>query len=114
MSSPSGLKGVWLRFGRADRGADRATASDPAYVLAEASFLLNLNRLNVALSRPRQKLVVVASRAVIDLLTSDLDIWDSAIIWKRLYYQYAPDVLWQGTREQRAGSHPRATRVRQA
>ena len=30
-----------------------ATASDPAYVLAEAEFLLNMNRLNVAISRPR-------------------------------------------------------------
>ncbi len=73
-----------------------ATASDPDYVLAEASFLLNLNRLNVALSRPRKKLIVVASRAVIDLLTSDLAIWDNAIIWKRLYHQFAPDILWEG------------------
>ena len=50
-----------------------ATASDPDYVLAEADFLLNLNRLNVALSRPRKKLIVVASRSVINLLVSDLD-----------------------------------------
>ena len=73
-----------------------ATASDPDYVLAEASFLLNLNRLNVALSRPRKKLIVVASRSVIDLLVSDLDIFDNAVIWKRLYYQYAADLLWEG------------------
>jgi len=73
-----------------------ATASDPDYVLAEASFLLNLNRLNVAISRPRMKLIVVASSSVIDLLTSDLDVFQNAIIWKRLYYQYASDTLWEG------------------
>lgn len=75
-----------------------ATASDPDYVLAEADFLLNLNRLNVALSRPRKKLIVVASRSVVDLLTSDLDVFENAVIWKRLYYQCANDVLWQGDR----------------
>lgn len=32
-----------------------ATASDPDYVLAEADFLLSLNRLNVALWRAREE-----------------------------------------------------------
>jgi len=75
-----------------------ATVSDPDYALAEAGFLLNLNRLNVALSRPRKKLIVVASRAVVNLLTSDLEIFDQAVIWKRLYYQYAARLLWHGDR----------------
>lgn len=71
-----------------------ATASDPDYVLAEADFLLNLNRLNVALSRPKQKLIVVASRSVTNLLVSDLAIFENAVIWKRLYYQYASELIW--------------------
>jgi len=73
-----------------------ATASDPDFVLAEADFLLNLNRLNVALSRPRKKLIVVASRSVTKLLMSDLDVFENAVIWKRLYYQYANTPLWSG------------------
>ncbi len=73
-----------------------ATASDPDYVLAEASFLLNLNRLNVALSRPRMKLIVIASRSVVDLLTSDLNVFENAVIWKRLYHRYADQVLYRG------------------
>jgi len=72
-----------------------ATASDPDYVLAEAEFLLNNNRLNVALSRPKQKLIVVASRSVTNLLVSDLDVFENAVIWKRLYYQYASELVWQ-------------------
>ncbi|MGB8647852.1 MAG: AAA domain-containing protein [Anaerolineae bacterium] len=79
-----------------------ATASDPDYVLAEADFLLNLNRLNVALSRPRKKLIVVAARSVIELLTSDLNVFENAVIWKRLYYQWAADTLWEGPR---GGTH---------
>jgi len=73
-----------------------ATASDPDYVLAEAEFLLNLNRLNVALSRARMKLIVVASRSVTKLLISELDTFEQAIIWKRLYFQYARETLWEG------------------
>ncbi len=70
-----------------------ATASDPDYVRNEADFLLNLNRLNVAISRPRKKLIVIASQSVVDLLISDLDIFENAVIWKRLYYHYTPTVL---------------------
>jgi hypothetical protein len=73
-----------------------ATASDPDYVLAEAEFLLNPNRLNVALSRPRQKLIVVASATVFKFLAADLEIFDKATLWKRLLAQCAREPLWQG------------------
>ena len=72
-----------------------ATASDPDYVRHEADFLVNLNRLNVAISRPRYKLIVIASRSVIDLLTSDLDIFENSVLWKRLFYHYTPDLLYE-------------------
>jgi superfamily I DNA and/or RNA helicase len=75
-----------------------ATASDPQYVLTEAAFLLNLNRLNVALSRPRCKLIVVAARSIFRLLTDDLTLFEQAVLWKRLRYSYATTPLWQGTR----------------
>lgn len=73
-----------------------ATASDPDYVLAEADFLLNINRLNVALSRPRMKLIVIASRSVVDLLTSDIDVFENAVIWKQLFHRYTPATLFTG------------------
>ena len=65
-------------------------------VLAEADFLLNRNRLNVAISRPRKKLVVVASRSVTSLLVSDLEVFEQAMIWKRLYHRCAREPLWEG------------------
>jgi hypothetical protein len=70
-----------------------ATASDPNYVRSQADFLLNLNRLNVAISRPRKKLIVIAARSVIDLMTSDLEVFEHSVIWKRLFHHYAASAL---------------------
>jgi superfamily I DNA and/or RNA helicase len=78
-----------------------ATASDPDYILSEADFLLNPNRLNVALSRPRRKLIVLAGSAVFWVLASDPDLFDQAALWKRLRYSFARRPLWTG---QRAGT----------
>jgi superfamily I DNA and/or RNA helicase len=74
-----------------------ATASDPDYILGEAGFLLNPNRLNVALSRPKRKLVVLASSTLLRLLTSDPDLFEHAALWKKLRYVFASTPLWSGT-----------------
>ncbi len=62
-----------------------ATASDPDYVRSEAEFLLNPNRLNVAMSRMKKKLVIVASKSVFEVTPPDADEFDQTLIWKRLY-----------------------------
>jgi uncharacterized protein len=62
-----------------------ATASDPDYVRSEAEFLLNPNRLNVAMSRMKKKLVIVASESVFQVTAPDADEFDQTLIWKRLY-----------------------------
>jgi hypothetical protein len=73
-----------------------ATASDPEFVLAEARFLLNPNRLNVALSRSRRKLVVIGSTTIFRLVPPDMEIFENALLWKRLRYEFSADVLWEG------------------
>ena len=62
-----------------------ATASDPDYVRSEAEFLLDPNRLNVAMSRMKKKLVIVASKSVFQVTPPDADEFDKTLIWKRLY-----------------------------
>ncbi len=62
-----------------------ATASDPDYVRSEAEFLLNPNRLNVAMSRMKKKLVIVASKSVFQVTSPNADEFDQTLIWKRLY-----------------------------
>lgn len=76
-----------------------ATASDQDYILAEAAFLLNPNRLNVAISRPRKKLIVIASTTIFRTLSADLDLFTDALLWKHLRYDWTTEQLWQGTRD---------------
>jgi hypothetical protein len=61
-----------------------ATVSDREYADAESDFLLEPRRLTVAVSRPRRKLIVVASRALFDLIPQDLDAYERGSLWKRL------------------------------
>lgn len=60
------------------------TVSDPDYVAAESEFLLNLNRLNVAMSRMKKKLVVIASESIFDHIPLDVDEYNQALLWKGL------------------------------
>jgi superfamily I DNA and/or RNA helicase len=73
------------------------TASDPDYIAAEAEFLMDPQRLNVALSRARKKLIVVAAATVFGALPIDLPIFERAELWKRLHAHVAPHTLWRGT-----------------
>lgn len=62
-----------------------ATVSDPDFLSAESEFILNPNRLNVALSRMKKKLVVIAPKTLFTLLPDDTDAYEDSIIWKGLY-----------------------------
>jgi superfamily I DNA and/or RNA helicase len=42
-----------------------ATVSDREYAQSESSFLLDPRRLTVAISRPKRKLIILASRTVL-------------------------------------------------
>lgn len=61
------------------------TVSDPDHLSKEEEFILSENRLNVALSRMKRKLVVVASRSIFEMVPKDVDTYDQAVIWKSLY-----------------------------
>ena len=74
-----------------------ATVSDREFAASESSFLLEPRRLTVAVSRPTHKLVVVASRAVFDLIPADLDEYERGALWKHLRHESgARGALWEG------------------
>ena len=73
-----------------------ATVSDREYAAAECDFLLEPRRFTVAVSRPKRKVIVVASRAVFDLVPADLDAYERGSLWKRLRHEVERRVLWQG------------------
>lgn len=60
------------------------TESDPHAIGAAASFILNLNRANVAFSRTQERLVVVCAETLLDHVPSDLEDYESAMLWKSL------------------------------
>jgi len=68
--------------GEADFIIISSTVSDPDYVRMESDFLLNLNRINVAISRMKKKLVLVASRSIFEFMPQEAKDYDKALLWK--------------------------------
>ncbi|QSW97659.1 DEAD/DEAH box helicase [Haloterrigena alkaliphila] len=62
-----------------------AAVSDPSYLDLESDFIMNPNRLNVALSRMKKKLVVVAPESLFELVPQEKDAYQDAQIWKGLH-----------------------------
>lgn len=61
-----------------------ATASDTSAITRNASFILDLNRANVAFSRTQERLIVVCSRSLLDNIPADLENYESAMLWKAI------------------------------
>jgi uncharacterized protein len=68
--------------GEADFIIISSTVSDPDYVRSESDFLLNLNRINVAISRMKKKLVIIASRSIFEFMPQDARDYDKALLWR--------------------------------
>lgn len=75
-----------------------STVSDPDFLDVESDFLLNPNRLTVALSRMKKKLVVIVPKSLFRLMPDDIDEYEDAVIWKGLYEQVCTSpASWTGT-----------------
>ena len=68
--------------GEADLIVISSTVSDPDYVRSESDFLLNLNRINVAISRMKKKLIIIASRSIFEFMPQDARDYDKALLWR--------------------------------
>jgi hypothetical protein len=79
-----------------------ATESDPRYLLASSGFLLDPRRLTVALSRAKQKMILIAARSVFALFSPDEETFANAQVWKSLLRETCRQSLWSG---ERAGHH---------
>lgn len=60
------------------------TVSDPDYVDSESDFLLNLNRLNVSVSRMEKKCIVIASEAIFNHIPLERTKYNDTLLWKGL------------------------------
>jgi hypothetical protein len=78
-----------------------ATESDPHYLLLSSEFLLDPRRLTVALSRAKNKLILVAARSVFTLFATDEETFEHAQLWKNLLRRTCTILLWSGLRQGR-------------
>ncbi len=75
-----------------------ATESDRDYLLAASDFMYDPRRLTVAISRAKEKLVLVASRSVFSLFSLDEEAFHNAQMWKNLLRRTCTVKLWEGER----------------
>jgi hypothetical protein len=75
-----------------------ATESDREYLISASKFLLDPRRLTVALSRAKQKLILVAAQTVFSLFDADEETFANLRIWKNLLRRTCTEKLWQGER----------------
>ncbi|MDB5058686.1 MAG: superfamily helicase, partial [Chloroflexi bacterium] len=76
-----------------------ATESDREYLQMNGEFLLDPRRLTVAMSRAKHKMVLVASRSVFTLFSTDDETFANMQLWKNLLRHTCTDLLWDGERE---------------
>lgn len=73
--------------------------SDPSYIRAEDDFLLNPNRINVAMSRARKKLIMIVPESVFEHIPIETDTYDESTIWNGLQSTFVSpeNEVWNGT-----------------
>ncbi len=76
-----------------------ATESDRDYLRVAGDFLLDPRRLNVALSRAKEKMILVAARSVFSVFNADEETFANTQIWKNLLRRACTTLLWQGERD---------------
>jgi len=62
-----------------------ATVSDPEYARQEREFILSPNRLNVAMSRMKDKLIVIAGKSLFRIIPREADEYEDAMVWRGLH-----------------------------
>jgi hypothetical protein len=75
------------------------TESDPQFIRSTSDFLLDPRRLTVALSRAKQKMIVVASRTVFTLFSTDEEGFENAALWKNFLRRTCTNLRWSGDRD---------------
>ena len=75
-----------------------ATESDRQYLLTAGEFLYDPRRLTVAMSRAKQKMILIAGRTVFNTFVTDEDLFEQTLLWKRLLRRTCTELLWKGQR----------------
>lgn len=63
------------------------TVSDPEFALVEAGFLFSPQRFNVSLTRARSKFILVMSRALLEVIPPDEELFDAARLLREFVFE---------------------------
>lgn len=74
-----------------------ATESLRDYIQRNESFLFDMRRFNVALSRAQRKVIVIASRQVLGYMARDVDMAQQSQMWKNYRNRWCTDNLGEMT-----------------
>ena len=66
--------------------------------MASCEFLLDPRRLTVALSRAKRKMILVASRSIFSLFSTDEETFTNSLLWKNFLLRACSTLLWEGER----------------
>lgn len=61
-----------------------ATVSEPSSIALTDSFVMDLNRSNVAFSRCKERLIVVCARTFLDHVPAEFETYQASMLWKSL------------------------------
>lgn len=82
-----------------------STVSDPTFIKKEDDFLLNPNRINVAISRMKQKVILIVPESVFEHIPTETDTYNDSKIWNGLYNELIKDTTpdWSGSLQEFSG-----------
>jgi hypothetical protein len=78
-----------------------ATESDRSHLQRAGAFLFDPRRLNVALSRAKQKMILVASKSIFTGFSPNEETFANAQLWKNLLHQTCTHLLHEAELENR-------------
>lgn len=73
-----------LQGGEAETILFSACVSDPVAISQETEFILDIERANVAFSRTKRRLIVLAAKTLLDFVPPMLEHYQTAMLWKHL------------------------------
>lgn len=73
-----------LQGGEAETIFFSACVSDPVAISQETEFILDIERANVAFSRTKRRLIVLAAKTLLDFVPPMLEHYQTAMLWKHL------------------------------
>lgn len=90
-----------------------ATVSDLDFLKQESDFILSPNRLNVAVSRMKKKLIIIAPRTIFKMMPNDNNKYENSKLWKSMFDEVSKKgVKWSGKLSDFTGKNEKEVNIK--